>query len=133
MDDFLKEINHRTSENSNNRDKALITLASTVIAGTVVFLKDPVKKELFYWLVYSWVAYAVTIVSVIRSFDVSDKALHALADAYQEIKEPMRGQLYRKSDVFFGKLAFWHKTSFVAFMLGTGFLIIFGFLKLKGA
>ena len=57
MDDYTKEINQRTLSNCNNRDKALITISTAILAGSVTFLKAE-DYGLEIWILFvSWLCF----------------------------------------------------------------------------
>lgn len=139
MDDFTKEVNQRTLSNCNNRDKALITISTAVIAGTATFLQsDEVGLEI--WLLFvSWVFFLVTVVSVVKSFDASNEAHEALLSVHnyytglnngnppETNTEDKLNEVYEKSDHKMKRL---DSIAGRAFLSGLIMLMVFGIVKL---
>jgi hypothetical protein len=74
----LDEILERLSSNSEAYDKAILTLASALLALSVTFIKDllPSSPINHVWLLYgSWIVLTAAIIGTVLSFRISDAAL----------------------------------------------------------
>jgi hypothetical protein len=72
------EILERLSSNSEAYDKAILTLASALLALSVTFIKDllPSSPINHVWLLYgSWIVLTAAIIGTVLSFRISDAAL----------------------------------------------------------
>lgn len=142
MDEFTKEINQRTLSNSNNRDKALITISSAIIAGTVTLLDAGGLGWGVFILFGSWVFFLVTVVLVLLSFDVSNSAhgtcleLHEFCDAVEKgNQQPDPDNEIRLNEQFEKaeeRLKLYNGAAFWTFVIGLIILMCFGIYKIGG-
>ena len=75
---FRENLLEASLSNSNNYDKAILTLSSAALGLSLTFIKDivPFKDIINYWtLVLSWVFFLISIVVTIISFILSQWAI----------------------------------------------------------
>lgn len=125
-----QEINRRISENDNNRDKALLTLSSSLLGASVFFIK-PEDGGNIWLLSASWIFIAITMLITLYSFDVSTKAHRILWDADNEDDEEKYAQLEEQCDRCFSRVDTLHKMSIIFFTCGIITLLIFGATRFK--
>jgi hypothetical protein len=125
---FRSETETRIISNSENFDKAIITLASSGLAVSLSFLKDfvPIERAELSWLLYlSWFLFTCSITTTLISFYVSNLAQfqaiencrkHILSTNHAEELPEAKASKY---------IAWFNNTSGIAFILALTSTVFF--------
>ncbi|WP_318517743.1 hypothetical protein [Photobacterium leiognathi] len=80
---YLDELHKRQLLNSDNYDKAILTLSSSGLAISLTFIKDivPLSQAEFLWLIkFGWIFFLISIVISLLAYITSNKAIDVEMD-----------------------------------------------------
>lgn len=87
LKDFLQELNVRELSNSQERDKAVISLSSAGFAISLTMLKLFTNPSALPLLQATWILFVLSIISTLTSFHTSQAGLDQVRKVVEGLKE----------------------------------------------
>lgn len=142
-EDFIRAVNTKI-EMSNAFDKAIITLSSGAIFLSMIFISDVINTNypVYAALLYaSWISYAVTIISLLLGFMLSQKVMDyvifslnemlAVQTKFENIASIEETPSSKKMKKYGRCVSLSNAISMIFFVIGTILLLTFSYINIE--